>query len=55
MLARLPELNEVTIKGIKGIAPSRLKANIEHFFTTNANAEKSGQPDAEDSFNGESA
>lgn len=53
-LARVPELNAETAKGVKGIAPSRLKAYVEHFFVV-TDAEEGGQPDAEDSIDGESA
>lgn len=53
-LARVPELNAETVKGVKGIAPSRLKAYVEQFFFV-TDAEESGQPDAEDSSDGEPA
>jgi len=53
-LAKLPELNETTIKEVKSIAPSRLKAYIEHFYTA-TNAEESRKPDVPDSGAGEPA
>ena len=53
-LARIPELTADSVKGVKGIAPSRLKAYIEYFYVI-TDAEESGQPDAEDSFDGEPA
>lgn len=53
-LARVPELNAESVKGVKGIAPSRLKAYVEHFYVM-SDAEESGQPDAEDCDDGEPA
>ena len=53
-LARLPVIDRESIRGVKDIAPSRLKAYIEHFYTE-SNAEEGGEPDAEDSIAAESA
>ena len=53
-LARVPVLNAETVKGVKGIAPSRLKAYVEHFYAV-TDAETCGQPDAANSLPGESA
>lgn len=50
ILARLPVVNEETIKGLKGIAPQRMKDYITNFFNlTTENAEESIQSDATDS------
>lgn len=48
ILARLSDLNEETIRGVKGIAPQRMRDYI-HFFYTARHAETSGEPDAPDS------
>ena len=53
-LARVPELNAESVKGVKGIAPSRLKAYVEHFYVV-TDAKEGGQSDAEDSIDGEPA
>lgn len=56
ILARLPVVNEETIKGLKGIAPQRLKDYVSHFYNlTIANGEESGQPDGADSEPGQFA
>ena len=54
LLARVPELCEDTVKGIKGIAPQRLKDYVHYFYVV-SDGEASGQSDAEDSQSGESA
>lgn len=48
ILARQPELNSESVRGIKGIAPQRLKDYV-HFFFNESHAETSGQLDATDS------
>jgi len=53
-LARIPELNTESVKEVKGIAPSRLKMYIEHFFVV-ADAEENRESDAKNSLFGESA
>lgn len=56
ILARLPELNEETVRGVKGIAPQRLKDYVSHFFNlTTDYAETGGQSDAPDMQPGEPA
>ena len=56
ILARLPVVNEETVKGLKGIAPQRLKDYIANFYNlTTANGEESGPSDDSDSQSGESA
>ena len=55
ILARLPIVNEETIKGIKGIGPQRLKDYIVNFYNLTTNAEESGTADAADLQPGESA
>lgn len=56
ILARLPEVTETTVKGLKGIAPQRMKDYIAYFYhTDNDNDETSGQPDAANSLDGEPA
>ncbi len=47
ILSRLPDLNEQTVHGVKGVAPQRMKDFIRYFFTQN-HAETSGQLNAED-------
>ncbi len=42
LLANEPELNEDTVKRIKGIAPSRLKDSVQYFFDKPADDEASG-------------
>ena len=54
ILSKIPELSAETVKGIKGIAPSRLKDNVEHFYIVK-DGETSGQPDGADSQSGESS
>ena len=53
ILARVEELTPESIKYIKGIAPTRLKAYIENFYVVK-DAKESKGPDAEDSIFGES-
>ena len=50
ILARLPVVNEETVKGIKGILPQHLKDYVQLFFNLIPanNAEESGQLDASD-------
>ncbi len=58
ILARLPEVSTESIKGLKGIAPQRLKDYASYFFnllTMDGDGQASGQPDAKNSFFGESA
>ena len=58
ILSRLPELNAETVKGLKGIAPQRLKAYAPFFFNlipNQADDEASGAADAADSESGEPA
>lgn len=62
ILARQPELTDDSVKGLKGIAPQRLKDHVFYFLdhqtmqrTANANDEKSDQPDAQHSESGEPA
>ena len=61
ILAQLPVVNEETTKGLKGIAPQRLKDYVCYFYnlvppvTDDSHAEASGAPDAADSESGESA
>ena len=56
ILAQLPVVNEETTKGLKGIAPQRLKDYIVNFYNlTTDNGEESREPDAADSESGESA
>ena len=47
ILARLPELSAEAVRGVKGVAPQRLKDFI-HFFYSESHAETSGEPDAPD-------
>ena len=47
-LAKIPDLNENAVKNIKGIAPSRLSANITYFMEVIAD-ETGGEPDGADS------
>ncbi|MBQ9362539.1 MAG: HRDC domain-containing protein [Bacteroidaceae bacterium] len=49
ILARLPEVSDETIRGLKGIAPQRMKDYVRYFYGVANHAEASGQPDAEDS------
>ncbi len=51
ILAKMPILNEETIKHINGIAPSRLRDNIQYFYVS-GDGEASRQPDASDSGQG---
>lgn len=55
ILSRLPELNAETVKGLKGIAPQRMKDYIANFYNLTNDAETSGPADAADSQSGESA
>lgn len=63
ILARLPGLTEETVKGVKGIAPQRLKDYIGYFYgmteetpqNDESHDEASGQPDAPDSIDGKPA
>ena len=48
ILAKIPQLNADTSKNIKGIAPSRLKDNVEHFYEVK-DGETCGLSDASDS------
>ena len=48
ILSRLPELTDETVRGIKGIAPQRLKDYVRFFYTV-SHAEASGGTDAPDS------
>ena len=54
ILSRIPELSAETIKDVKGIAPTRLKQYIEHFYVV-SDAEESKQLDAKNSSDRESA
>lgn len=55
ILAHLPVVNEETIKGLKGIAPQRMKDYIAYFYNVTNYAEESGTPDAADLQSGKSA
>lgn len=55
ILARLPVVNEETIKGLKGIAPQRMKDYVAYFFNLTDHAEESGKTDAANLQSGESA
>ena len=55
VLASLPVVNEETVKGLKGIAPQRMKDYIWKFYNLTANAETGGGLDAQDSESGEPA
>ena len=47
ILARLPELSDETIRGIKGVAPQRLTDYVRFFYSV-SHAETSGELDAPD-------
>ena len=49
ILARIPKLDEQEIKAVKGIAPSRLSANVNYFVEDNSKDETGGEPDGADS------
>lgn len=48
ILSRIPDLSTETAKDIKGIAPSRLKENVKHFYIVK-DGEASGESDVSDS------
>lgn len=55
ILSRLPEVNDETIKGLKGIAPQRMKDYVHYLYNLFDDDKAGGAPDAADSESGESA
>ena len=55
ILARLPAVNDETVKGIKGIGPQRLKDYVTYFYNLDIHAKESRTANAADSESGESA
>jgi len=53
LLAQLPVVSEETTKHVKGIAPKRLGDFAKYFYDTTDDGEAGGQPDGEDSQQGE--
>ena len=54
ILSRLSQLNDETVRGVKGIAPQRLKDYVRFFYDV-SHAEASGELDVANSQPGESA